>query len=144
MLVQIQKHSCYLYYYGAVNRVDEGIMELNPRLIPDDEVRFQRPSVDDEKISQAIEVVSVTGGIEARAAIYTRAEIVDFMLDLSGYSPSRDLAKTRLLEPSFGGGDFLLAAIRRLMASWRAFSKSSDAIAELSCSICAVELHEST
>jgi hypothetical protein len=50
-------------------------------------------------------------------AVYTRAEVVEFMLDLAGYTSERPLHAMKLLEPSFGGGDFLLAAVRRLLVS---------------------------
>ncbi|NJM38926.1 MAG: N-6 DNA methylase [Akkermansiaceae bacterium] len=52
-----------------------------------------------------------------RGAIFTKTEVVDFMLDLIGYTVDRPLWKLRLLEPSFGGGDFLLIAIERLLDS---------------------------
>lgn len=58
-------------------------------------------------------------GIEERGAIFTRREVVDFILDLSGYTADRPLHELRLLEPSFGYGDFLLPAIDRLLAAWR-------------------------
>ena len=48
------------------------------------------------------------GGLEARVAIFTRSEVVDFILDLAGYTEDQPLHEKRLLEPSFGGGDFLL------------------------------------
>jgi hypothetical protein len=54
-----------------------------------------------------------------RGAVYTKASVVDFMLDLMGYSISKPLFENRLLEPSFGGGRFLLAAIDRLLVSWK-------------------------
>jgi hypothetical protein len=47
----------------------------------------------------------------------------------------------RLLEPSFGGGDFLLSAISRLLAAWRNASKSEKNIDKLGNAIRAVEIH---
>lgn len=44
---------------------------------------------------------------------------VDFILDLVGYRSDRPLLKLKLLEPSFGDGDFLLPAIDRLLRSWK-------------------------
>lgn len=73
-----------------------------------------------------------------RGAINTRREIVDFILDLAGYVPSRPLSSLRLLEPSFGSGEFLFEAVRRLISSRR--SEKED----LASCIRAVELHQST
>lgn len=84
------------------------------------------------------------GGIEARGAIYTRAEVVDFMLDLVGYSEGQELFKQRILEPSFGGGDFLLPIIRRLLRSWRAAKQTESPLEALKDSIRGVELHRET
>lgn len=52
-----------------------------------------------------------------RGAIFTRREVVDFILDLVGYTADKPLQGFRLLEPSFGHGDFLVPAVQRLMAS---------------------------
>lgn len=76
-----------------------------------------------------------------RGAIYTRSEVVDFILDLANYTTDRPLWNLRLLEPSFGSGDFLLRAIRRLLASAQRDGKSAD---ELRNAICGVELHRET
>ena len=67
----------------------------------------------------AVEVLASQSGVEARGAVFTRREVVDFILDLAGYTPNKSLHKQRLLEPSFGGGDFLLPAVERLLAAWR-------------------------
>ena len=84
-------------------------------------------------------------GIEERGAIFTRREVVDFILDLVGYSVDRPLHKLKLLEPSFGNGDFLLPAIERLVEAWSSSPEGSgDAAFELRDSICAVELHRFT
>ena len=82
-------------------------------------------------------------GIEKRGAIFTRREVVDFILDLSGYTVDQPLHELRLLEPSFGLGDFLLPAIDRLLAAWRAGGRP-DPLASLADSICAVELHRAS
>ncbi len=80
---------------------------------------------------------------EERGAIFTKREVVDFILDLAGYTPDHDLAGIRLLEPSFGGGDFLLVAIERLLESWRSHGGKCP-FDELRNAILAVELHEET
>ena len=81
------------------------------------------------RISAAVEVLATQGGIQARGAIFTRAEVVDFILDLVGYTEDQPLYQKRLLEPSFGGGDFLLPVVGRLLNTWRA-SKSGYSIVE--------------
>lgn len=82
------------------------------------------------------------GDVEERGAIFTRREIVEFILDLIGYTTNRPLHRFRLLEPSCGRGDFLLPVIERLL---RAYVRSGgkvhnpgDALAE---AIRAVEVH---
>lgn len=82
-------------------------------------------------------------GIEARGAIFTRREVVDFILDLSGYTSDRPLHTVRLLEPSFGDGDFLLPAIERLLVAWSEAGRP-DPLTTLANSIRAVELHRIT
>jgi type I restriction-modification system DNA methylase subunit len=82
------------------------------------------------------------GGLEERGAIYTKAEVVEFILDLVGYTIDRPLHTFRLLEPSFGEGGFILVAIKRLMKAWRKHSgdlKSPER--NLSTAILAVELN---
>jgi hypothetical protein len=96
------------------------------------------------RIAAAIEKLSSEGGTESRGAIFTRAEVVDFILDLVGYTADKPLHKYRLLEPSFGRGDFLLPAIGRLVTAWRALQQAEPVVEELGDSICAVELHRET
>lgn len=79
--------------------------------------------------------------IEERGAIFTRREVVDFILDLTGYTDDKPLHKERLLEPSFGNGDFLLAAIERLLKAWHAAGTSVD---ELIGCVRGIELHRKT
>lgn len=92
-------------------------------------------------ISQATQVLSKQGGSEVLGAVYTRAEVVEFMLDLCGYTEDKPLYSKRILEPSFGEGEFLFAIVERLLTSWRA-SSSPCAVEDLCGAIRAVELHE--
>ncbi len=79
-------------------------------------------------------------GIEERGAIFTRREVVDFILDLVGYTADQPLYEQALLEPSFGDGDFLLVAIERLLAAWQKQAPEKPASALSGC-IRAIELH---
>ncbi len=69
-------------------------------------------------VGSAVEQLAESG-TDDRGAIFTRREVVDFILDLVGYSSNSKLQNMRLLEPSFGEGDFLIPAIQRLMDSLR-------------------------
>ncbi|MBM9960378.1 Eco57I restriction-modification methylase domain-containing protein [Pseudomonas aeruginosa] len=92
----------------------------------------------------ATEALATEGGLEARGAIFTRSEVVDFILDLAGYTEDQPLHEKRLLEPSFGGGDFLLPIIQRLLSAWRAARPIGTAVDDLGDAIRAVELHHDT
>jgi hypothetical protein len=95
-------------------------------------------------VAAAIADLAGQGGMEARGAIFTRLEVVDFILDLAGYTEDQPLHKKRLLEPSFGGGDFLLPAVGRLLAAWRLAPDAGAALDDLGNAIRAVELHRDT
>lgn len=95
-------------------------------------------------VATAVQKLSESG-IEERGAIFTRREVVDFILDLIGYVPTRALYNARLLEPSFGHGDFLVPAVERLIAATRKRHPTSALDPEiLRDAICAVELHRSS
>ena len=96
------------------------------------------------KVAAAIEKLSATAGIESRGAVFTRIEVVDFILDLVGYTEDKPLYKNRLLEPSFGGGDFLLPIVSRLLTAWRAARSTGSALESLADAIRAFELHRET
>ncbi len=77
-----------------------------------------------------------------RGAVFTRPEVVAAILDLSGYTPEQPLHRQRLLEPSFGDGDFLVPAIDRLLAAYaHAGGTPARARRELAGAVRAVELH---
>lgn len=81
-------------------------------------------------------------GVEARGAVFTRREVVDFILDLSGYTKDQPLHRCRLLEPSMGQGDFLTPVIDRLMIAYeRETSGRGDVVRDLADCVRAVELH---
>src|SRR3546814_1836276 len=64
-------------------------------------------------VSAALNALAAVDETE-RGAVYTRPEVVAAILDLCGYTADRPLHQLCLLEPSFGGGDFLLPALDRL------------------------------
>lgn len=78
---------------------------------------------------------------EERGAVFTRPEVVSFILDLAGYTADKPLWKYRLLEPSCGSGDFLFSAIERLLVS---ACRDKVPAPQLSDAIRAVELHRDT
>jgi hypothetical protein len=82
--------------------------------------------------------------LEELGAVFTRPEVVEFILDLVGYTPDRPLIEMRLLEPSIGQGDFLLPVINRLVASWRRGSRKADDAGLLKSAIRGVELDPAT
>lgn len=94
-------------------------------------------------IDKAVEILAAASG-EGQGAIFTRREVVDFILDLVGYTSDRALHECRLLEPSFGDGDFLIPALERLFASWHQSGKRTNPVLALKDAVRGVELHRST
>ncbi len=94
-----------------------------------------------DRLQAAVEQLAAAG-IEERGAVFTRREVVEFILDLTGYTAAVALYKKRLLEPSFGEGAFLLVAAERLLDSYRShFPGHADSVPCLKDSIRAIELH---
>lgn len=97
------------------------------------------------ELEAAIDTLATAGGLEERGAVFTKTGVVEAILDLCGYTVDAELESKRLLEPSFGDGEFLLAAVQRLVES---FSLSgipkSEALDVLTDSIRGVELHRET
>lgn len=92
----------------------------------------------------ALEALAIENGVQARGAFFTRVEVVDFILDLVGYTEDQPLHKKRLLEPAAGGGEFLLQTIGRLLKAWRT-SKSRESVVDgIGDAIRAIELHRET
>ena len=82
---------------------------------------------------------------ERRGAVNTRREVAEFVLDLAEYTSDLDLRMCRLLEPSFGKGDFLVPAVERLMEAYlRTGGTPAGAAHDLSDAVRAVELHRPT
>jgi hypothetical protein len=91
-------------------------------------------------VHQALEGLA-RAGAEARGAVFTRPDVVRQMLDWLGYTPERELSRFRLLEPCFGGGDFLLEALKRLLASHFSHGGNTRNADELEPCLRGVELH---
>ena len=78
---------------------------------------------------------------KSRGAVFTKPDVVNFMLDLVGYTADKDLWTLRLLEPACGSGSFLTAAARRTLDAW---SRSGLADTALDSAILAVEVDQET
>ena len=104
---------------------------------------FDLPEVRSPDLLKAIAALS-EAGIEERGAVFTNLEVVNFMLDLVSYTPDRDLTELRILEPSFGEGDFLLPIIDRLLDSWRLHHLDHEPYSALNDCLRGVELHRDT
>ncbi|MES9904106.1 MAG: Eco57I restriction-modification methylase domain-containing protein [Sedimenticola sp.] len=107
-------------------------------------LELNSPVYTSPKVQAAIEQLALNAEADSRGAVFTRREVVDFILDLAGYTDDQPLYGKRLLEPSFGGGDFLLPIIERLLNAWRAARSNGTALDELGDAIRAVELHHDT
>jgi Eco57I restriction-modification methylase/TaqI-like C-terminal specificity domain len=84
-------------------------------------------------------------GVESRGAVFTRREVVDFILDLAGYTTDKPLRLARVLEPSMGHGDFLLPVIDRLFDSYRReVGVKGDIVDHLGDCLFAVELNRAS
>ncbi|NES85042.1 MAG: N-6 DNA methylase [Moorea sp. SIO2B7] len=79
---------------------------------------------------------------EERGAIFTRREVVEFILDLTGYTVDRPLPDYRILEPSIGEGDFLVPIVERLLTAYGAHDSNQVRLVDsLHNSIRAVEIN---
>jgi DNA-binding transcriptional regulator YiaG len=85
-----------------------------------------------------------TAGVDERGAVFTKRKVVEFILDLVGYRADRPLHEYRLLEPSFGDGDFLFPALDRLFAAYEAAGRPTPVYAALNKAVFGVELHRET
>lgn len=101
-----------------------------------------QPSLPGLDVLQSAIGMLAAAGVEERGAVFTKCEVVEFILDLTGYTTNSALYKKRLLEPSFGNGAFLLVAVERLLDSYKLHAtKQADPVADLRDSIRATEVH---
>lgn len=94
-------------------------------------------------IRDTVERLASNSGIEQRGAIYTKREVVDFILDLVGYTIDQPLTSFRLLEPSFGNGDFMLPTVERLLTAAQR-EPNGLGFEQLAPAIRGIELHRKT
>ncbi len=92
-------------------------------------------------LAAAMKRLESEGDADTRGAVYTRREVVDFILDLVGYRPDVPLFRYRILEPSFGAGDFLTPIVARLISSFAQHRRGGDDFQSLRHALRAVELH---
>ncbi|MEL7162427.1 MAG: Eco57I restriction-modification methylase domain-containing protein, partial [Bacteroidota bacterium] len=84
-------------------------------------------------------VAMATASIDDRGAIFTKSCVVNFILDLVGYTIDQPLFQRSLLEPAAGTGAFFLPALDRLLEAWNR-TDDQNARTLLTC-LRAVELH---
>ncbi len=77
--------------------------------------------------------------IEPKGVVYTKRWVVELLLDLSGYSPDKNLVDSLAIEPAAGDGAFLGPMIERLVESCRKLGRS---LSECQNSLIAYELDE--
>ena len=96
-------------------------------------------------VEKTLNKLARVDGTESRGAVFTRVEVVEFMLDVVGYVADAPLHRKTVLEPACGGGDFLLPMIDRLIASWQSSQPEKDNVVDdLGDALRAVELHLAT
>jgi len=77
--------------------------------------------------------------IEPKGVVYTKRWVVELLLDLSGYSPDKNLVDSLAIEPAAGDGAFLGPMIERLVKSCQKLGRS---LSECQHSLLAYELDE--
>jgi hypothetical protein len=107
-------------------------------------MEFQLSFLERPEVEAAVTGMAESGA-ESRGAVFTRRVVVDFILDLAGYTVDKPLHRARVLEPSMGQGDFLTPVIDRLFESYeREVGNGGDVVTDLGNCILAVELHRTS
>ncbi|WP_250532320.1 Eco57I restriction-modification methylase domain-containing protein [Caballeronia sp. ATUFL_F1_KS39] len=106
-------------------------------------VAFQ-PSLEGTSLLDDAVADMAAAGVEERGAVFTRREVVDFILDLAGYTADQPLHQMRVLEPSMGEGDFLGPVIDRLLEAYKRDVPHGNPLEDLGDCILAVELHQAS
>lgn len=94
-------------------------------------------------VKRAVDQLSRDEKCRTHGSVYTKPEVVKFILDLLGYKASKPLYQYCILEPSIGGGDFLLPIIDRLFESIER-KGVTPSFENISGCIRGVELHRET
>ncbi len=96
-----------------------------------------------DEVVSAIKSLAENRKEKSHGSIYTRSEVVHFILDLLDYKASEPLGSKRILEPAFGGGDFLFPIIERLIDSLHLDGQGLNYESIANC-IFGIELHRET
>lgn len=65
----------------------------------------------------SVELYGVRKNGGAHGDVFTKSSVVCHMLDMVGYTPDKNLSEVRVMEPSFGEGEFVVEILRRLALS---------------------------
>ncbi len=60
---------------------------------------LSNPDFTSKEVEAAIDLLALNAEVESRGAIFMRGEVVDFILDLAGYTEDLPLHEKQLLEP---------------------------------------------
>lgn len=106
-------------------RTDLDVRELRPRVPASDSLPHPSRTI------VCVETATATRD-RKHGEVFTRRWVVDFILDLAGYTANRDLGALHAVEPSCGTGAFLGPMVERLIESCRRHGRdlasTSDAI----------------
>lgn len=64
-----------------------------------------------------VPTVALPRPVERHGVVYTKAWVIELILDLAGYSASNDLVGRLAVEPAAGDGGFLVSMVHRLVTS---------------------------
>ncbi len=79
----------------------------------------------------------------SHGSIFTKKSVVEYILDLVEYTHKNNLYEFRILEPAFGGGEFLIEIINRLICSCK-YHGLNPTVSLLKDAIIGVEVHRDT
>lgn len=77
--------------------------------------------------------------VDNNGEVFTRRWVVEALLDLTGYTPDKDLVALTLLEPACGSGAFLGPVVERLLRSASDFGRDAEQLMD---AIIAFDLQE--
>lgn len=73
-------------------------------------------------MSLAAKTYNISTKWELEGDVFTSPKVVNYILDLIGYTSDKDLSQYKILEPSCGEGAFLIEIIHRILFSARDFN----------------------